>query len=67
MTIKYKVDDIHCDHYARTIREAIQGVQADARVDVDVAPKTVAIANVTDRKAVEAAIVDAGYELQAEA
>ena len=63
MTTKFRVDHIHCGGCAKKIEAAIQQVQADARVKVDVEGGIVEVEEIVDRAAVEKAIEGAGYSL----
>ena len=63
MTTRFQVDHIHCGGCAKKIEEAIQQVQADARVIVDIGGGIVEVEEVADRVAIEEAIQGAGYSL----
>ena len=57
------VEGMTCDHCVRSITKAIQAIDAQARVDVDLAKGTVAIEGNVDVAQATAAIEDEGYRV----
>lgn len=57
----YRVEDMTCGHCASTITRAVQGVDAQARVEIDLAAKSVKVETDAPAEAIHAAIADAGY------
>jgi copper chaperone len=64
MALKLKVPNIACDGCADTITESIHIVEADAKVDVDVAAKTVTVESAASEESIKQAIVAAGYTIE---
>jgi len=62
-TVRYAVPGISCGHCAAAITGEVSTVPGVTSVDVSVDDKTVTVAGEADRAAVEAAIVEAGYEV----
>ena len=59
----YVVPGISCDHCKRAIEGEVAQVEGVARVEVDVAGRTVTVDGDADDAAVRAAIDEAGYEV----
>ncbi|MFN3885701.1 MAG: heavy-metal-associated domain-containing protein [Aquabacterium sp.] len=60
--LAYRVDDMTCGHCAATITKAIQALDSQARVEIDLAQHRVQVETAqADAEAVRAAIEDAGY------
>jgi copper chaperone CopZ len=57
------VEGMTCDHCVRSITKAIQAIDAQARVDVDLPRGTVAIDGNVDADRATAAIEEAGYRV----
>ena len=57
----YHVEDMTCGHCASTITKAVQGVDPQARVEIDIAAKSVKVEADASAEAIQAAIADAGY------
>jgi copper chaperone len=64
MALKLKVPNIACDGCAETITESIHIVEADARVDIDVAAKTVTVESAASEESIKQAIVAAGFTIE---
>jgi len=66
MSMKIQVDGMSCQHCIKSVTEAVQSVQSDARVQVDLNTGLVDIENgdTGRRSAIEEAIVDQGYEVK---
>lgn len=59
---RFQVADMSCGHCVNAITKAVQAVDADARVEVDLAQHSVRIDGAqADAEALAAAIADAGY------
>jgi copper chaperone len=60
--LAFRVDDMTCGHCASTIREAVRAIDADARVEIDLAQQVVRI-DATNKGNGELgkAIAEAGY------
>lgn len=65
MEQRFHVSGMSCGHCVRSVTEAVQGIDPTAKVAVDLQAKTVTVNGTGDRKRMEAAIVDAGYEVAA--
>lgn len=61
--MKLIVEGMICAHCVRAITNAIRSLDADARVDVDVAAGTVTIDGGVDAALATAAIEDEGYRV----
>jgi copper chaperone len=59
----YDVPDISCGHCKAAIEGAVDGVDGVSAVQVDVDARTVTVAGSASDDAVQAAIVEAGYEV----
>jgi copper chaperone len=59
--IRLTIPDISCGHCARAVTTAIQGVDASAKVEVDVASKRVTIESVLPPSAFTPALIEEGY------
>ncbi len=62
-TVRYAVPGISCGHCAAAITGEVSAVAGVTSVDVSVDDKIVTVAGDAPRAAVEAAIVEAGYEV----
>lgn len=58
----YLVDSIHCAHCARAIEHAVKELDSSAKVEVDIAQKTVRIDSRLDQNTILGALDDAGYD-----
>ncbi len=63
--VRFTVPAMTCGGCARTITTAIHGVDAEARVDIDVAARSVSIETGADIQTLAGAIREAGYEVAA--
>jgi copper chaperone len=61
--ITLHVDGMTCGHCVRAVTQAIQALDPGARVQVDLAAKTVATETSLTRDAVAAAIAEEGYKV----
>ena len=58
----FEVQDMSCGHCVSAITRAVAAVDAGARVECDLASRTVRVEpSQADRSAIEAAIAEAGY------
>jgi len=60
-----QVEGMTCGGCVRSVTKAVQAVDSNARVDVDLPTKKVRIATQAGLDAVKAAISDAGYDVTA--
>ncbi len=58
-----KVDGMTCGGCAASVKRALQALDADANVDVDLPSKTVKVQTSVQLDAVKAAVEDAGYDV----
>jgi len=56
-----QVEQMSCGHCVNAVTKAVQSVDAQATVRVDLAQKTVQVQSATPLDRIAAAIVDAGY------
>ena len=60
--LTFPVNDIHCGHCVRAIKEAVREIDADASVDVDLGRHLVRVqSDSLDAPRVRAALLRAGY------
>lgn len=60
-----QVEGMTCGGCVRSVTKAVQSVDGNARVDVDLASKKVTVESQTGLDAVKAAISEAGYDVTA--
>jgi copper chaperone len=60
--LRFKVEDMSCAHCVATIDRTVKDLDADARVECDLATKTVSVTTTLDPAAIQAALEEAGYE-----
>ncbi len=58
-----KVEGMTCGGCAASVKRALQALDANAEVDVDLPAKTVKVATAAQFDAVKAAVEDAGYDV----
>lgn len=61
--MKFNVPTIACAGCAETITEAIKVADADAKVEVDIPAKTVAVESAISEASLRQAIVGSGHEV----
>ncbi|PWG01958.1 heavy-metal-associated domain-containing protein [Sphingosinicella humi] len=61
--INFRVLGMTCGGCARAVTNAVQRVDENAKVDVDLGAKRVSVQSSADPKLFESAIGDAGYEV----
>jgi len=59
--MEFNVPDMSCGHCAGVITKAVQQLDADAMISIDLPAKKVTIETVHDRQIVAAALTEAGY------
>lgn len=62
-----KVEGMSCGHCVNAVTKSVQGVDAAAKVDVDLAQQKVRIDSSAGIDAIKAAVEDAGYPVLAAA
>ena len=62
--VQFQVAGMTCGGCARSVTNAVKGVDAGASVNVDLATKIVAVDSRADTKAIAGAIKAAGYEVE---
>lgn len=67
MMYELKVDGMTCGGCAASVKRALQALDANANVDVDLPSKTVKVETAAQLDAVKDAVEDAGYEVLAAA
>ena len=66
--VHFNVPDMTCNHCVKAITEAVQSVDADAQVAVDLPERRVSVQSAgASTQALKAAIEEAGYTVQASA
>ncbi|MEN9763879.1 MAG: Heavy metal transport/detoxification protein [Pseudomonadota bacterium] len=63
----FKVEAMSCGHCAASVTRAVQSVDAQAKVQVDLAQGRVQVESTASTDALARAIVEAGYPAQPEA
>ncbi len=58
-----KVEGMTCGGCAASVKRAVQSIDAQADVNVDLAAKTVKVTTAAQLDAVKSAVEDAGYEV----
>ena len=61
---QFQVTGMSCGHCVRAVEEAVQGVDPQAQVRVELAQGQVQVQSAQPREALAAAIADAGYTVQ---
>jgi copper chaperone len=61
MMYRFTLPDMSCGHCVASITEALQGADAQARLNVDLASKTAQVDSALPREALAAALAEAGY------
>lgn len=62
MSTRYRIKGMTCGGCARAVTNAIRGLAADARVDVDLSSGTVTVAGAVADAAIAKAVSEAGFE-----
>ena len=61
---QFQVAGMSCGHCVRAVEQAVQGVDANAQVKVELAQGQVQVRSEQPREALAAAIAEAGYTVQ---
>lgn len=61
LMMKFNVPDLSCAHCVSTVTRAIKTLDAKARVEVDLASRTIATSASADAAAISQALAEAGY------
>jgi len=64
MALKLKVSNIACEGCAEIITEYIHVIEPEAKVDIDVNPKTVTVESAASEESIKQVIVPAGYAVE---
>lgn len=56
-----QVENMSCGHCVGSVTKAVQGIDATAQVQIDLASKSVKVESSAELGAISAAIVEAGY------
>jgi copper chaperone len=64
MALKLKVSNIACEGCAEIITEYIHVIEPEAKVDIDVNPKTVTVESAASEESIKQVIVAAGYAFE---
>nr|WP_314629865.1 heavy-metal-associated domain-containing protein [uncultured Janthinobacterium sp.] len=56
-----QVENMSCGHCVGSVTKAVQGIDAAAQVQIDLASKSVKVESSAELGAISAAIVEAGY------
>jgi copper chaperone len=59
--IEFTINDMSCGHCASMITKTVHALDAQAKVDVDLAQKKVQVESTEDRVTLAAALTEAGY------
>lgn len=59
--IQFNIPQMSCGHCARAVTEAVQEVDPQAKVDVDLATKKVSVESQAERQKLADALAEAGY------
>lgn len=59
---RFNVPEMSCGHCTAAIEKAVKAVDASAEIDCDLSDRTVTITSALAAEALQAAILDAGYE-----
>ena len=62
-SFKFTVSTMVCDRCVQAVTQAIQGVDAQAEVEIDLGTKAVAVKSALSLEALTAAIDEAGHEV----
>ena len=59
--MKFQIDNMACGGCARSVTKAIQSVDPQAKVDIDLASKAVTVTSSATKAAIAATLEDVGY------
>jgi copper chaperone len=60
--IQFNIPSMSCGHCVKAVTEAVQSVDPQARVDVDLGSKQVKVESTQPREPIVRALEEAGYE-----
>lgn len=60
--IEFKLPQMSCGHCVRSVTEAVQSVDPQAEVKVDLGAKTAQVESKAQRDAIARALAEAGYQ-----
>ena len=63
--MEFEVKDMSCGHCVMSVTKAVKSVDANAKVEVDLATKKVNVETGSERKAIAEALAEAGYPVTA--
>ena len=61
---EFQVPSMSCGHCVKAVTQAVQSVDAQAKVQVDLAQHQVTVETSQEREAIVAALAEAGYPAQ---
>lgn len=61
---EFQIPSMSCGHCIKAVTEAVQSVDAQAKVQVDLAQHQVTVETSAQRAAIVAALAEAGYPVQ---
>ena len=61
---EFQVPSMSCGHCVKAVTQAVQSVDAQAKVQVDLAQQQVTVETSQEREAIVAALAEAGYPAQ---
>ncbi|HYX14466.1 MAG TPA: heavy-metal-associated domain-containing protein [Nostoc sp.] len=64
MALKLKLSNIACERCAEIITESIHLIELEAKVDIDVNPKTVMVKSPASEESIKQVIVTADYTVE---
>ena len=59
--MEFNIPSMSCGHCVKAVTQAVQSLDAEAKVSVDLASKKVLVETSQDQPAVVAALLEAGY------
>ena len=59
--IEFTINDMSCGHCASVITKTVKALDSEAKVDIDLAQKKVAVESTEDRATLAEALTEAGY------
>lgn len=62
--LRFHVSNMSCGGCAKSVTRAVQGVAANAKVEVDLATREISVSGTSDRDGVIGALKRAGYQAE---
>lgn len=59
--MEFQVNSMSCGHCVKAVTQAVQNVDPQAKVDVDLGSHTVRVETAREEKAIVSALTEAGY------